>query len=173
MSQEAIGENEAVLGSSQYWNRVNRSTFFGGLMGRPSETNYHETLREVGGRAGDMVEEIYADLQEHKKQLSCMASDRRNLLAKQVRGCMMFAGWQEARALTVESAYPCWLCPAFSAIHSAMTGRFKMPSEKSRIIQISFPASAWSYFKKPPTGAFPLPQAAMKKTGVSGRCLAG
>lgn len=41
MSQEAIGENEAVLGRSQYWNRVNRSTFFGGLMGRPSETDYH------------------------------------------------------------------------------------------------------------------------------------
>ncbi len=32
MSKEAIGENGAVLGSGDYWSRVNRSTFFGGLM---------------------------------------------------------------------------------------------------------------------------------------------
>ncbi|WP_352415763.1 hypothetical protein [Oscillibacter ruminantium] len=86
MSQEAIGENEAVLGSSQYWNRVNRSTFFGGLMGRPSETDYHETLRAVGSRAGNAVEEIYDDLQRHKNQLSYIDSNRRNQLAKQVQG---------------------------------------------------------------------------------------
>ena len=86
MSQEAIGENGAVLGSSEYWNRVNRTTFLGGLMGRPSETDYHETLREIGSRAGDMVEEIYDDLQEHKKQLHAIDSGQRNLLAKQVRG---------------------------------------------------------------------------------------
>ena len=48
MSKEATGENGAVLGSSDYWNRVNRATFFGTLMQRPSETNYHETLRGVG-----------------------------------------------------------------------------------------------------------------------------
>ena len=48
MSKEATGENGAVLGSSDYWNRVNRATFFGTLMQRPSETNYHETLRKVG-----------------------------------------------------------------------------------------------------------------------------
>ena len=65
MSKEATGENGAVLGSSDYWNRVNRATFFGTLMQRPSETNYHETLREVGNRAGAAVEEIYDDLQEH------------------------------------------------------------------------------------------------------------
>ena len=47
MSKEATGENGAVLGSSDYWNRVNRATFFGTLMQRPSETNYHETLRET------------------------------------------------------------------------------------------------------------------------------
>lgn len=86
MSKEAIGENGAVLGSSQYWNRVNRSTFFGGLMGRPSETNHHETLRAVGSRAGNAVEEIYDDLQRHKNQLSYIDSNRRNQLAKQVQG---------------------------------------------------------------------------------------
>lgn len=86
MSKEAIGENGAGLGSGDYWSRVNRSTFFGGLMRRTSETNYSETLREIGSRAGDMVEEIYDDLQEHKDQLRFINSDRRNALAKQVRG---------------------------------------------------------------------------------------
>ena len=41
MSKEAIGENGSVLGSSAYWNSINSATFFGKLMQRPSETNYH------------------------------------------------------------------------------------------------------------------------------------
>jgi hypothetical protein len=53
-------------------------------MRRTSETNYQETLREIGSRAGDMVEEIYDDLQEHKDQLRFIDSDRRGTLAKQV-----------------------------------------------------------------------------------------
>lgn len=32
MSKEATGENGAVLGSGEYWNRVNRAAFFGTLM---------------------------------------------------------------------------------------------------------------------------------------------
>jgi len=55
-------------------------------MRRTSETSYSETLREIGSRAGDMVEEIYDDLQEHKDQLRFINSDGRNALAKQVRG---------------------------------------------------------------------------------------
>jgi len=86
VSKEGIGENGAVLGSGDYWSRVNRSTFFGGLMRRTSETNYSETLRETGSRAGDMVNEIYDDLQEHRKQLPFSDSGWRNALAKQVRG---------------------------------------------------------------------------------------
>ena len=77
MSREAIGENGAVLGSNEYWNRVNHATFLGGLMQRPSETNYHETLREVGGRAGAAVDEIYDDLQEHINAIRNISSDRR------------------------------------------------------------------------------------------------
>ena len=85
MSKEATGENGAVLGSSDYWNRVNRATFFGTLMQRPSETNYHETLREVGNRAGAAEEEIYDDLQEHINVIRNISSDRRSALAKQVQ----------------------------------------------------------------------------------------
>ena len=54
-------------------------------MQRPSETNYHETLREVGNRAGAAVEEIYDDLQEHINVIRNISSDRRSALAKQVQ----------------------------------------------------------------------------------------
>lgn len=84
MSKEAIGENGAVLGSGEYWNRVNRSTFFGGVMRQAAETNYHEALREIGEKAGAAVSEIYQDRQEHSKQLRAVPSDRRSALAKQV-----------------------------------------------------------------------------------------
>lgn len=59
--------------------------FFWQLMQRPSETNYHETLREVGNRAGAAVEEIYDDLQEHINVIRNISSDRRSALAKQVQ----------------------------------------------------------------------------------------
>lgn len=32
MSKEATGENGTILGSNEYWDRVNRATFFGRLM---------------------------------------------------------------------------------------------------------------------------------------------
>ena len=59
--------------------------FFGRLIQRPSETNYHETLREVGNRAGAAVEEIYDDLQEHINAIRNISSDGRSALAKQVQ----------------------------------------------------------------------------------------
>ena len=97
MSKEATGENGAILGSSEYWDRVNRATFFGRLMRNASETNYQETLREVGHRAGSAVEEIYDDLQNHIKSVRAISSDRRSSLAKQVQGlydvCSMAGGF--------------------------------------------------------------------------------
>ena len=97
MSKEATGENGAILGSSEYWDRVNRTTFFGRLMRNASETNYQETLREVGHRAGSAVEEIYDDLQNHIKSVRAISSDRRSSLAKQVQGlydvCSMAGGF--------------------------------------------------------------------------------
>ena len=86
MSKEATGENGAVLGSNEYWDRVNRATFFGRLMSDASNTNYQETLREVGSRAGAAVEEIYGDLQAHIKSVRAIPSDHRSALAKQVEG---------------------------------------------------------------------------------------
>lgn len=48
MSKEATGENGAVLGSGEYWNRVNRAAFFGTLMQRPSETKLPRNITGDG-----------------------------------------------------------------------------------------------------------------------------
>ena len=106
MSKEATGENGAILGSSEYWDRVNCTTFFGRLMRNASETNYQETLREVGRRAGSAVEEIYDDLQNHIKSVRAISSDRRSSLAKQVQGlydvCSMEAVFAAIAAIASE-----------------------------------------------------------------------
>ena len=85
MSKEATGENGAIMGSSEYWDRVNRATFFGRLMRNSYDTNYQATLREVGHRAGSAVKEIYDDLQNNIKSVRAISSDRRSSLAKQVQ----------------------------------------------------------------------------------------
>lgn len=85
MSKEAIGENWFILGSSGYWERVNRETIFGRMMQDASDTNYQQTLQEMGSRANEAVEEIYDDLQEHIKSVRAIPSDHRNELAKQVQ----------------------------------------------------------------------------------------
>ena len=84
MSKEAIGENGAILGSGGYWRLVNHATFLGRSMRQPTETNYHESLRKIGERAGTAVDEIYQDLREHDKQLRAIPLDQRSALAKQV-----------------------------------------------------------------------------------------
>lgn len=55
-------------------------------MRRPAGTDYYETLRQIGGKAGAAVEEIHEDLQEHSKLIHLVSSDRRSALAKKVRG---------------------------------------------------------------------------------------
>ncbi|WP_312942627.1 hypothetical protein [Oscillibacter sp.] len=72
-------------------------------MRRTSETIYSETLRETSSRAGDMAEEFYDDLQEHKNQLRFIDSDRRYTLAKQVRGLYE---WISFRRLPTGAFFP-------------------------------------------------------------------
>ncbi len=51
----------------------------------PSDTNYHETLREIGNRASAAMDEITNDLQDHINSIRAIPSDYRNALAKQVQ----------------------------------------------------------------------------------------
>ena len=57
MSREATGENGAVLGNSEYWNRE-PIHLFRWTDAAAVGANYHEALRGIGGRAGDAGEGI-------------------------------------------------------------------------------------------------------------------
>lgn len=165
MSKAGIGENGVVLGSGDYWSRVNRSTFLGALMRWTSETSYSETLREIGSRAGDMVEEIYDDLQEHKNQLRFINSDRRNALAKQVRG--LYDVCRMAGSTCSHSGE----CVAMLTLSGFFSNPFsddraiQAPSTKSKTIRISLPANAWISFRRLRTGTFLSLREAAKKSG--------
>lgn len=101
MSKEAIGQNGAVIGSSEYWQRTNQSTFLGNAVSNISESDYKSMLREVGHRASSALDEIYDDLQTHMKSIRAIPDSRRNALAREVRGlyevCML-AGTSSGRS---------------------------------------------------------------------------
>ena len=84
MSKEATGSNGALLGSPDYWDRLNRSTFFGDIMSSPSGTDYYRTLEKVGEKAQGAIEEIYQDLSDNGRFLHMLPSSDRDSLAKQV-----------------------------------------------------------------------------------------
>ena len=86
MSKEAVGQNGAVLGSWAYWERLNQSTFLGGLMSHTSGTDYYSVLQQIGGRASAAIDEIFGDLQNSIQQIEAIAADRRSTLEKQVYG---------------------------------------------------------------------------------------
>ena len=84
MSKEATGQSGVKLGSTSYWNRINRTAGLHNLMG--DEMTYHATLRMVGSRASDAIEEIYEDLAHQGSKIRFISSWHRNTLAKQVEG---------------------------------------------------------------------------------------
>lgn len=85
MSKEAVGQNGAVLGSSDYWDRLNRSTYIGTVMQRASETEYFEAVKQIGQRAASAIDSIYADLQKSKKTIHNIPFSDRNTLSRQVQ----------------------------------------------------------------------------------------
>ena len=85
MSKEAVGQNGAVLGSADYWDRINRSTYIGTVMQRTSETEYFEAIKQIGQRAASAIDSIYADLQKSKKTIHNISFSDRNALSRQVQ----------------------------------------------------------------------------------------
>lgn len=83
MSKEATGQSGAKLGSTSYWNRINRTAGLHDLMG--DETTYHATLRMVGSRASDAIEEIYEDLAHQGSKIRFISSWHRNAACKTSR----------------------------------------------------------------------------------------
>ena len=112
-------------------------------MQRPSETNYHETLREVGGRAGAAVDEIYDDLQEHINAIRNISSDRRSALAKQVQSlydvCRMSGGFcsHSSDCIGILNLSGFYL-PGSSFV---MIGLFRMQFKRSRVVRTFLPAN--------------------------------
>lgn len=93
MSREAVGQNGAILGSPDYWDRLNRSTYIGAVMQNTSEPAYNTALKNVGYRASSMIEAIYSDLQKNEKTVRNITFNDRNALLRQVQGlsdvCLM------------------------------------------------------------------------------------
>ena len=85
MSKEAVGQNGDVLGSSDYWDRLNRSTYIGTAMQRTSETEYFEAVKQIGQRAASAIDSIHSDLQKSKKTIHNISFSDRNALSRQVQ----------------------------------------------------------------------------------------
>ena len=85
MSKEAVGQNRAVLGSSDYWDRLNRSSYIGTAMQRTSEPEYFEAVKRIGQRAASAIDVIYDDLQKNKKTIRNISFSDRNALSRQVQ----------------------------------------------------------------------------------------
>lgn len=85
MSKEAVGQSGAVLGSSDYWDRLNRSTYIGTAMQRTSEPEYFETLKRIGQRATSAIDAVYTDLQKAQKAIRNISFSDRNALSHQVQ----------------------------------------------------------------------------------------
>lgn len=85
MSKEAVGQNGAVLGSSDYWDRLNRSSYIGTAMQRTSEPEYFEAVKRIGQRAASAIDVIYDDLQKSKKAIRNISFSDRNALSRQVQ----------------------------------------------------------------------------------------
>ena len=86
MSKEAVGQNGAILGSSDYWDRLNRSTYIGSVMQRTTDPEYFEAVKRIGQRASSAIDSIYADLQKNQKRMRNVSSSDRNALSRQVQG---------------------------------------------------------------------------------------
>ncbi len=114
MSKEAVGQNGAVLGSADYWERLNRSTYIGTAMQRTSETEYFEAVKLIGQRAASAIDSICSDLQKFKKTIHNISFSDRNALSRQVQAlcdvCSLSAtsSWHgtECLSLLSQSDFP-------------------------------------------------------------------
>ena len=152
MSKEAAGQMGAKIGSSEYWYRVNRSTLLGNVMG--SNTNYQTTLRALGTKAAEAIEEIYRDLEKLGTRIRFLPSGDRNALAKQVEGlydiCKMggVIAWHNnecVQGLTLSCMSP-WTRSFLDerGIETAISIIKKSPYSGSEAINLLREAAKWS-----------------------------
>ena len=144
MSKEAVGQNGAVLGSFDYWDRLNRSTYIGTAMQRTSEPEYFEAVKRIGQRAASAIGAIYDDLQKNKKAIHNITFSDRNAVSRQVQALRTYVPCQLLLPVMVQNVF------SFSTnrtspitVFPGLTNPpFTPLSIKSKIIPISLPASA-------------------------------
>ena len=83
MSKEASSWGGTILGSSAYWEKLNRDTLFSDVTTR--RPDYRMSLTRLGHRANDAIDAIYNDLNELAGKIRFLPSGDRNALAKQVQ----------------------------------------------------------------------------------------
>lgn len=83
MSKEASSWAGTILGSSDYWEKLNRDTLFSDVTTR--RPDYRMSLTRLGHRASDAIDAIYDDLNELAGKIRFLPAEDRNALAKQVQ----------------------------------------------------------------------------------------
>ncbi|MBQ3557160.1 MAG: hypothetical protein IJA11_05135 [Oscillospiraceae bacterium] len=83
MSKEASSWSGTILGSSDYWEKLNHDTLFSDVTTR--RPDYRMALTRLGHRASNAIDAIYNDLNELAGKIRFLPSEDRNALAKQVQ----------------------------------------------------------------------------------------
>lgn len=94
MSQELVGRCGAVVGSSEYFYKINQGTIFAPFMPSTSGYQYLPAVQQLCSVCAGVIDEIYADLQNAKAILPQLPDERKeNLMAlignlEEAAGCL-------------------------------------------------------------------------------------
>ncbi len=82
MSQELIGGCGAIVGSGEYFQRINQNSIFASFLPSSSGYQYSAAIEQLCARCATVIDEIYADMQNAKSAVSKISdSQKENLLA--------------------------------------------------------------------------------------------
>lgn len=80
MSQELVGACGAVVGSEDYFQRINQGTIVAPCMISSSGYQYYSAVGQLGARCVSVLDEIYSDLQSAGALLSELSPERKSNL---------------------------------------------------------------------------------------------
>lgn len=80
MSQELVGACGAVVGSEDYFQRINQGTIVAPFMISSSGYQYYSAVGQLGARCVSVLDEIYSDLQSAGALLSELSPERKSNL---------------------------------------------------------------------------------------------
>ena len=80
MSNQANGMNGELIGSKDYFKKINKDNFINAIMEKKEPSDYYGALCSLCERIVDTFEEVYSDLQRHEQVVKFIPdSDRANL----------------------------------------------------------------------------------------------